>query len=107
MNSTQQSGGDRLGLATLAGMVVLLVISFSNWREINRIQTSLDSRLGQINNQIGQMASKVEEVGDRPAPQPRRRGPDPNRVYQIQIAGAPVKGPARAPITIAEFSDFQ
>ncbi len=92
-----------MGPATLGGMVVLLMISFSNWREIGRIQTSLDNRLGQLNNQIGQVASKVDGV----AAQPPRRGPDPNRVYQIKTAGAPLKGVARAPITIAEFSDFQ
>ncbi len=87
--------------------MVLLMVSFSNWREIGRIQTSLDNRLGQINNQIGQVASKVDGVAARPAAQPARRGPDPNRVYQIKTAGAPSKGAASAPITIAEFSDFQ
>ena len=92
-----------MGLATLGGMVVLLMISFSNMREMGRIRTSLDNRLDQINNQIDQVAGKVDGVAARPP----RRGPDPNRVYRIKTAGAPVKGAARAPITIAEFSDFQ
>ena len=87
--------------------MVLLMVSFSNWREISRIQTSLDNRLGQINNQIAQVASKVGSGAARPAAQPSRRGPDPQRVYQIKTAGAPAKGAASAPITIAEFSDFQ
>jgi protein-disulfide isomerase len=101
-----KEGGDRLRLATLAGLVLLLMISFSNWREIGRIQDSLDNRLGQIENRIGQVVSKMDTLPARGA-QPPRRGPDPNRVYQIKTAGSPHKGPASAPITIAEFSDFQ
>ena len=107
MKSTQNYGGNGLSLATLGGVVVLVVISFSNWREIDRIQMSLDNRLGQIDNRIGQVSAKVDNISARPAAQPTRRGPDPNRVYQVKTAGAPSKGPSGAPITIADFSDFQ
>lgn len=107
MKLTQNHGGSGLSLATLGGVVVLLMISFANWREINRVQVSLDNRLGQIDNRIGQVSAKVDNVSARPAPQPTRTGLDPNRVYQIKTAGAPFKGPASAPITIVEFSDFQ
>jgi hypothetical protein len=100
-------GSDMVKIATLVGVVALIVISFSNWREIDGIQTSLDNRLGQIDNRIGQISAKVESGAARPAAQPARRGPDPNRVYQIKTAAAPIKGPVAAPITIAEFSDFQ
>jgi hypothetical protein len=41
------------------------------------------------------------------AEQRRARGPDPGRRYEINTAGAPVKGPPGAPVVIAEFSDFQ
>jgi hypothetical protein len=99
--------GDILGIVTLAGVIGLMMISFANWREIDQIQTSLDARLGQIDNRIGQVSAKVDNVSARPAAQPTRRGPDPNRVYDIKTAGSPSKGPAGAPITIAEFSDFQ
>jgi hypothetical protein len=97
-------GAEPLGLATLGGVVILLMISFSNWRVIDRIQGSLDSKLGEIERRIAQVSDKVDKV---PAAQPARRGPDPNRVYQVKTAGAPAKGPADAPVTIAEFSDFQ
>ena len=79
-----------------------MMISFSNYREIDRIQTSLDSRLTQIENRIAEVANRAPA-----AAQPLQRGPDPNRVYEIRTAGAPLKGPATAPVTIAEFSDFQ
>ncbi len=32
---------------------------------------------------------------------------DPNQVFKIDVAGAPVKGPKSAPVTIVEFSDYQ
>ena len=92
-----------MALATLGGVVLLLMISFANWREIDSIEERLDGQLGQIENRITEIAAKV----DRPAAQPARRGPDPDRVYPIKTNGAPAKGPADAPVTIAEFSDFQ
>ncbi len=88
---------DPIGLATLAGVVVLLMISFSNMREIDR----LDRSLVKIDGQIAQ-------VGNRPPQAAPTRGPDPNRVYTLRMAAdIPARGPAGAPITIAEFSDFQ
>ena len=93
-----------MGLATLGGMVILLVISFSNWRVIGQIQDDLDSKLGQIDSRLAKVSEQVDKVSARPA---TRSGPDPNRAYKIKTAGSPSKGPADAPVTVAEFSDFQ
>ena len=98
-------GFDSLGLATLAGTIAVLVISFSNMRAIDRLA-----------GDVGQLERKLDRVAQAPAAQPtqqpaqtppRRRGPDPDRVYEIRMANAPAKGPANAPVVIAEFSDFQ
>ncbi|HJQ98339.1 MAG TPA: hypothetical protein VJ826_08485 [Candidatus Polarisedimenticolaceae bacterium] len=39
--------------------------------------------------------------------QQRPSGPDPAKVYPVNLEGAPTKGKASAPIYIAEFSDYQ
>ena len=100
-----RAAGQGLALATLGGVIVLLMISFSNWREIDRIDEKLETRLTQIDARIIEMAAKVGQAPARAAAP--TRGLDPNKVYPIKFAGAPTKGPAKAAVTIAEFSDFQ
>lgn len=100
-------GNQWMLLATLGGVVALLMISFSNWREIDRIDRTLEGRLDKLDSRIGQLATKVDKLTAQVASQRTRRGPDPNRVYQVKTAGAPSKGPLGAAVTIAEFSDFQ
>jgi protein-disulfide isomerase len=88
---------------TLGGVVILLMISFSNWRAIDGIDERIERRLDKIETQIAQGGG-----GARAAAAPAARaGLDPNRVYKINTDGAPAKGPSDAPVTIAEFSDFQ
>jgi hypothetical protein len=100
---SRRRGADPMGLATFGGMVLLLLVSFMNWRGIGGIQHEMDKRLGQIDSRIAGISEKVDKVSNQPA----RSGPDPNRVYKVKTAGAPSIGPADAPVTIAEFSDFQ
>jgi hypothetical protein len=89
---------DPIGLATLIGVVAVLMISFSNMRDIDRLDRTLGERLAKLEVQVARA----------PAPTAPARGPDPNRVYTLKLAAdAPSKGPAGAPITIAEFSEFQ
>jgi len=38
---------------------------------------------------------------------PAPPAPDMNKVFDIDITGAPIKGPKTAPVTIVEFSDYQ
>jgi hypothetical protein len=95
-----------MGLAVVGGLAVLVVFGYLTLIEMRGIHRVLDARLDQIDTRLVQLSSKVEQVGTRPA-SVAGSGPDPNRVYAIKTDGAPFKGPAAAPITIAEFSDFQ
>ena len=99
-----KSGVDALGLATLAGVVGLLMISFSNLRAIDGIKDEID----EIEDKVTQAAKVQVQAQAAPATPPAKpRGPDPEKAYEIKLAGSPTKGPANAPVTIAEFSDFQ
>jgi protein-disulfide isomerase len=92
---------DPVGLATLGGVVALLMITFSNMRDVDRLDRTIGERLSKLEGQVAQ-------IGIRPSPAPAQRGPDPGRVYPIKVvADAPTVGPSVAPVTIAEFSDFQ
>jgi protein-disulfide isomerase len=83
----------------------------------NQVAGSLDRAADQLDGiqvAMDTMAKKPTQVvaaaaggAAAPAAAPPRRGPDPNRKYEIALGAAPVKGPQNASVTIVEFSDFQ
>ena len=92
-------------LTTLAGVGVLIYMSFASTSELRKFQAGLGDRLNQIENRVTQMSAKIDASARAAAPQ--RQDPDPNKVVNVKIDGAPFEGPKNAPVTIAEFSDFQ
>jgi hypothetical protein len=90
-------GVDPLAIATFVAVVAVLVVSFASWRDVSRLE-----------RRLGVLEARLAQVGSATAPAPAvERGPDPDRVYEVDTAGAPSRGKASAPVTIAEFSDFQ
>jgi protein-disulfide isomerase len=85
--------------AILGGMAVLILITGMSLYETRRQRTELNDRMAQL----------IAAVNTKPASpaQQRPQGPDPDKVYVVKTDGSPSVGPKGAPITIAEFSDFQ
>jgi len=75
----------------------------------NRDREALNE-MAQQQRQILTKLTEIEQKLSRPAPRPaaaRPAGPDPTRTYELPVGNSPAKGPADAPITIVEFSDYQ
>ena len=92
------------GYILLLAMGVVIALTVTNYMALNDLRKSLDTRLVQMDQKLAQVATKIDNAA---ASAQRRSGPDPARVYTVKTEEAPAKGPASAPVTIAEFSDFQ
>jgi hypothetical protein len=92
-------------LLILVGLAIVAVLGFTNYNATIKLQNTLSERLLKVENNVNVMSAKVD-LAARPAQQ-RQTGPDPKKVYPVKIDGAPYEGPKEAPVTIAEFSDFQ
>ena len=95
MRSTDRSGspstsrvGDVALAATLVGVIVMMVVSITNQRELKRLSARV---------------TQLETVANAPPAQ----GSALNKVYDVDVATAPARGPAGAVVTVAGFSEFQ
>ena len=73
----------------------------------NQDLTELRDQQRQILAKLNALEEKLDRSAARPAPPPRAAGPDPARAFNLPVGNSPVKGPADAPVTIVEFSDYQ
>ncbi len=63
----------------------------------------LDKKLDAMSKKVDQLQAQGARPTNRPAPPPAA---DPNSVYSVSIADAPVRGPATAKVTIVEAAEF-
>lgn len=100
-SATGGGSGTPTWLPTVLSFVALAFCVFL-WMDQKRAADGLKKIEERVTVLTTQLASAQAN-----RPQPRPSGPDPNRVYPVNIAGAPTKGNPNAPIVIAEFSEFQ
>jgi len=65
----------------------------------------VEKKLDAMNKKIDQVIAQGGARPTRPQP-PQQPAADPNTVYSVNIADAPVKGPATAKVTIVEAAEF-
>ncbi len=85
-----------LGVATLAACG-----GGADVDELKKGQKDILAKLDNLDKAVQQMKAAAA------APAAQRPTRDPNKVYEIPVAGLPVRGPKDAKVTIVEFSDFQ
>ncbi len=76
-----------------------------SWMVKSSLETT-NERLAAVEAGLAEAREAIAAGGaDKPAP--ARRGPDPDKHYDVPTDGAPTRGPLTAKVEIVEFSDFQ
>jgi protein-disulfide isomerase len=83
----------------------------SGAQPFDAFKAAIDKELATADNLLskGTPRNRLYEEALKSAPPPSAApaGPDPNKVYPVQVGNAYAKGPANAPVTIVEYSDFE
>ncbi len=92
-----------IGAASVVGSLLVA-------QSLKQVSEQLGRAVGRLDELRDVVAEAKEELGKLQVagtPPARRQGLDPSQRYAINVDGAPALGPKSAPVTIAEFADFQ
>ena len=95
---SKKSSDALIRVGILVGVALLVVINGMNLYQTRQQRIELNERMAQLASSINTKPAALP---------PRPTGPDPDKVHTVKTDGAPFLGPSDAPITIAEFSEFQ
>jgi protein-disulfide isomerase len=87
----------------VCGLLAVVGLAGCQGTDLSEIQKGQKDILAKLES----LEKSVQQVRAAPAAAPARPQLDPNKVYNIPIANASIKGPKDAKVTIVEFSDFQ
>ena len=99
-----ESGGSRVVAAIILGVAFVIgawIVGTATDRQSEQI--------GAVATAVGALDDAIRSGGGGPG-RPSANAPavpDPNKRYNIELGGAPIRGGKDAQITIVEFSDFQ
>ena len=104
-SASTAGGGGGVNWLPIILAIVALGLGFMAWTDGKRMKDETTRRLVDIDQKLAQLQTQITNVA-KAKPAPQQQGPDPNKVYPVKTDG-PTKGNPKAPIVIAEFSDYQ
>ena len=74
--------------------------------ELQAIKAELKALRGELRQVLTEVKA-IKGTQARPAKPPKQQRPKDTTVYDIELTGAPIRGPQEAKVTIVEFVDFE
>ena len=102
--------GQNDGIHTVVSATILGIFVLGGALLVGRSMDRATLQLSWLQTTAGEIKSLIETADARPARARNgqaRRGPDPERVYQVDAERAPARGMKNAAVTLVAFSDFQ
>jgi protein-disulfide isomerase len=97
--------------AALAVAVAFAIGACADPQQVSEIKAKVDEIQAQQKDIVAKLEGlsqgQKQLLAKAPAAAPRQPQEDPNKVYNVPVGKSYAKGPANAPVTIVEFSDFQ